>query len=366
MAKLMMDDLLLAVDNAEGKKQRRVLFKRKRGGVMLTREQVTAIKAGRKLLRKELKERGIKGKEEFQLMASSMGLYYDRGSALVLLGGLLQGHGLLMLAALGALALGVLFLFSAMTQLKGHFTINMSDGMFREGFVLSETEDFSNPTTHLFCEPAEEVPCISISHIPADIDSYEGTHNANYFAYTFFMRNEGVSTVSYDWSMDLNSESLQLSEAVWVMIFEDGEMTFFAKENSQGTAEALPAFGDDSRGYINLPLMDVNADPESQYQVIAQNGRLTYYRVVPKRFVNDRTIAMGTKEDVAPMETHKYTVVIWLEGDDPECTDELVGGHVGMEINMKLVSEETDTTDGSSAWEGRWDDFWDSLKFWNG
>ena len=364
MAKMMMDAVLLAADNADGKKQRRLFTKRKRGGVVLTREQVASIKAGRKLLRKELKSRGIKSREEFDLMASGMGLYFDKGRGLLLLGWLLHGRGLAALLGTMALGMGTLFLYSTVTQMRGHFTINMSDGMFREGFVLSETEDFANPTTHLFCEPAEDVPCISISHIPEDIDDNEGQHNDDYFAYTFFLRNEGESPVSYAWSMDLNSESLDLSEAAWVMIFADGLMQFYAEPGASGAPEALPAFGDDSRGYINLPLMDVNADPDSQYQVIAQRGDLTYYRVIPKDFVSERTIAMGTRENMEPMEVHKYTVVIWLEGDDPECTDELIGGHVGMEINMQLVSEETDTDDGTSNWQGRWESFWDNLKFW--
>ena len=38
-------------------------------------------------------------------------------------------------------------------------------------------------------------------------------------------------------------------------------------------------------------------------------------------------------------DVHKYTVVMWLEGDDPECTDELIGGHMGVEMNMRMRNE---------------------------
>lgn len=359
-------DFMADLDKVDGKKQRRPFFKKKRGGVVLSREQVRAIKLGRKKLRKEMKARGIKSKEEFDLTASSLGLYFDKNRLWLWLGWLFHGRGLWALLGSILALLTAVFAYSTITQLRGHFTINMSDGMFREGFVLSETEDFANPTTHLFCTPAEDVPCISISHIPNDIDDYEGQHNENYFAYTFFLRNEGESTVGYDWAMELNSESLDLSKATWVMIFEDGEMLFYAEPSAYGGAEALPYFHDQSRGYVEAPLMEQNADPDSQYSVIAQRGSLTYYRVIPKYFVSDRVVAIGSQENVAPMDVHKYTVVIWLEGDDPDCTDELIGGHVGMEINMKLVSEETDESTGQSSWEGRWDAFWDNLKFWKG
>ena len=365
-SKMTMDLVLLAVDKTEGKKQRRLFFKRKRGGKVLTREQVAAIKTGRKLIRKELKERGIKGKGDFELMASSMGLYFDKMRFLLLLRGLLHGRGLAALLAALAALLVALFLYSAVTQLRGHFTINMSAGMFREGFVLSETVDFEKPTTHLFSAPAENVPCISISHIPADVGQIDGSHNDTYFAYTYYVRNEGESTVGYDWELNLNSESLHISDATWVMVFEDDEMTFYAKPNEEGNPEALPAFGDNSRGYVGAPLIEYSRDPAGQYNLIAHRGNLTFYRLIPKNFVDEHVVARGTVDEVEPQEVHKYTIVIWLEGDDPQCTDELIGGHVGMEVNMMLVSEESSSDDALTTWQSRWDAFWDNLKFWKG
>ena len=53
------EDYILAAENPEGKKQRRPIFKRKRGNEVLTREQVKAIKKGRKILRKDLKKQGV-------------------------------------------------------------------------------------------------------------------------------------------------------------------------------------------------------------------------------------------------------------------------------------------------------------------
>lgn len=338
MAKRELDELLNAADIAVGKKQRRPLFKYKRAGEVLTRDQVKAIKEGRKLLRKQMKAEGMKKKSDFELTANGMGLYFDKRGFLGLLW-FFRGKGLLaLLGAIAALA-GVLYLFSAVTQMQGHFTINMSDEMFKEGFVLSETEDFANPTTQLFCTPAENVPCVSINNLPEDVDNYEGQHNADYFAYTFWVRNEGESTVDYTWDLNLNSESLNMSEAVWVMVFEDGEMTFYAETGADGQPEAVPEVGDDSRGYIKRPFYEYAADPDGQYELIAERGQISYYRVIPKPFVSEDLIATGIQTSVAPMETHKYTVVIWLEGDDPEATDDKIGGHAGMDILFRLAGK---------------------------
>ncbi|MBR6918261.1 MAG: hypothetical protein IKN38_08760, partial [Clostridia bacterium] len=245
-------------------RQRRI-FKRRRAGVVLTREQVKEIKSGRRKLRREMRERGIKSKREFELVAGSLGLYFDKRRGFLLW---LRAHWLG--ALLGALLafLAVLFLFSIVTQLRGHFTINLSDDLFREGFVLSETVGFENPSVELFANPAVNVPCISIRSIPEDVDETDGEHNREYFAYTYYIRNEGENTVDYVWELELNSESLDLSTATWVMLFEDGDMRFFAEANGvTGEEEALPPKDDNSKGYLNLPVMNVAPDSD-QFEIV--------------------------------------------------------------------------------------------------
>lgn len=357
-------DYLKDIDKYDGKKQLRPFFKRKRGGVVLSREQVRAIKKARKELRKEMKKRGIKSREEFEVMASAMSYYYDRNHVLPFWLRRLRGLGFW--ALLGSLLalLGALFIYATVSELRGHFTINMSDGMFREGFVLSETADFARPTTNLFCDPAQDVPCVSINSLPENVDTaFEGQHNENYFAYTYFIRNEGESTVNYTWTVALNSESQDLSKACWVMIFEDGKMAFYAEPSASGETEALPAFDDNRRGYVGRPMAEFAKEPEKQYQLIATRGSMEYYRLVPKDFLSDTTIAAGRMNDVDPGETHKYTVVIWIEGDDPDCTDELIGGHLGMQMDFRteLEEEEGEKENGILAFA---DDLWQNLKFW--
>ena len=314
------------------------LFKKRRAGIVLSKDEVIEINAGRKALKAEMKDRGLYNRKDFELTASSMGLYFDKSRFLGFLW-FFKGKGLWILLAAAVATLAAIWYASQITQMRGHFTINMSDDMFREGFVLSETADFAKPTTYLFCEPAVDVPCISIQDLPEDLDTHEGQHNANYFAYTFFVRNEGESTVGYTWQISLNSESQSLSDACWVMVFEDGEMAFYAEMGADGQAEALPAVDDNTRGYIKAPLMEFAKDPERQYQVIAEKGALTYYRLTPIPFESDTVVASGIQTEVKPMDVHRYTVVIWLEGDDPECTNDKIGGHVGMQMDMALIEE---------------------------
>lgn len=337
-------------------KQRR-LFKKRRAGIVLSREDVEQIREGRKELRLEMWKQGIRSKKEFELTASSLGLYFDKNRFWGLLLWLFHGRGLW--ALLGALAMLMLalFLFSLVSQLQGHFTINLTGGMFREGFTLSETKGFESTTTRLLAEPAADVPCISVVDIAEDTPLVDGKYEGqNYFAYTFYLRNEGESTVGYVWDLSINSESQSLSDAAWFMVFEDDVMQVFAEAGQDGKAEALPAFGDDTRGYRERPFAEYAQNPEKLYQEVRTTSSGTYYRMVPKVFETDARVTSGEVTEVEPMEVHKYTVVIWLEGDDPDCTDDKIGGHLGVDMSFRLNSEPEEDSGKR--------DIWDNLKYW--
>lgn len=348
-------------------KKQRGLFKKTRSNVVLTKEEVKYIKKERKKLRKELRKLGIRKKKEFEVTASSMGLYFDKKRK-----GLLffwWGRRALwaMLGALVAL-LSVLFAASVITQMKGFFTINLSEDMFKSGFTLSETVGFENPTISLNSVPLENVPCTSIVMIPSDIHNYEGNHHGfDYFAYSFYVRNEGDLPVDYSYQVRIVSESKDVSKAIWLMIFMDGDMTFFAEMGADGTAEAIPEVGDNSRGYNDLPLMSQTANQDKQYQFITNKRGQDYYRVVPVPFESENVVVSGERKDMEVMGVHKYTIVIWAEGDDPECVDDIIGGHLGLDLNFQLLEEHTEEKSEESMWteiRESMQSIFDNLKFW--
>lgn len=311
-------------------------FRKYRAGVLLTREEVAEINEGRKKLRKQMREAGIKDKKEFELTASSLGLYFDKNKRFAGLLWFLHGKGLWIALGAAGLLMLALYMFSAVTELRGHFTISMSDELFREGFSISETKGFENPTSHLFATPAEDVPCISISSISPDVDNIDGQHNEKYFAYTFYVKNEGESPQNMAWKLNLNSESNNVSDAAWVMLFVDGKMKFYAKPDENGKQQSLPAKDDDTRGYIEAPFYDAAVEKDEQYEIIKQTKNLTYWRLNPKNFLSSSVVEEGLVTNFKPQEVHKFTVVIWLEGDDPHCTNDLIDGHLGMDFYMQL------------------------------
>ena len=325
------------VESQKNNQQKR-LFKKKRAGVLLTENEVREIREGRKKLRKDLLDLGIKSKKDFELTASSMGLYYDRrkGGALLLF---LKARWLLALILALVLVLTTFFVMSLVTKMRGHFTVNMNHELFNEGFSVSESQSFLKPSSTLYSTPLEGAMCISIMEISEDLLKTNGYyHGQDYFAYTFYIRNDGKSTVDYEWNVSINSESNNVSSAAWVMVFEDEKMTLHAKAKSDGSPEMLPAIGDDVHGYPKMPFGLYAKYPDEQFEVMNPDSTIPFYRLITEPFKSDTVVATGRQVLVQPTEMHKYTVVLWIEGDDPDCTNELIGGHFGLEMNFKLLN----------------------------
>jgi hypothetical protein len=52
------------------------------------------------------------------------------------------------------------------------------------------------------------------------------------------------------------------------------------------------------------------------------------------------TVVMSTKTtDFESGRKDKYTVVIWLEGNDPDCVDDIVGGTMKLGMNFKIIED---------------------------
>lgn len=317
--------------------QNRVFFKRRRAGVVLTKSEVEEIKEGRKKLRRDMKLSGAYSRKEFELTASSLGLYFDKNRFLALLLWLLHGRALWALLGAAVLFMTALYGVSKVTQLRGHFTINLTDEMFEQGFELSNTEDFKDPSSRLYGESVEDAPNVSITDLPTDIDDVDGSHNGrNYFAHTFYVAKRGEGTVDYRYTLSINSESLDASSAIWVMLFRNGEPTLYAKANAE-TKEAEHLVIDGKKGAHDKDeyffVDDISTD---QYKIIEKDNK-ELCELFPYTFESDTVITSQIVEDMEQDEVDKYTVVLWLEGDDPDCTNALIGAHIGMQMDFELI-----------------------------
>ena len=85
-----------------------------------------------------------------------------------------------------------------------------------------------------------------------------------------------------------------VDEAIRVMVFKNGNKVIYAKNNSE----------------TNQP--EPNTEP----------------------FKDEDTVMLDFTENFKVGDIDKWTIVIWVEGDDPECKDDLIGGEIKMHMTL--------------------------------
>lgn len=292
----------------------------------------------RRQLRKDLKRRGFKDRESFEITAQEMGLVYSDGGLLWPFWGLVRwlGGSALLWAALAALMLALIgYGYSKMFVDRSDFTIRVSGGLMRKGFQLCDTEDFEDPQVRILADTAWNCNAMSIQDLPRDLDQAEGAHNGDtYFAYTFWVRNAGEEPLDYEWYMRLNQSTQNVESALWIMIYDEGRQTVYTAYTPDGQPEHLS-------GYAEYPFRDSAADPDTQYYLSAA-GKPGIRPTAYDPTAESHWVTSGIQETFQPLEKHRYTVVMWLEGDDPECTNALLGAETMFDFNFRVVGEEDD------------------------
>lgn len=238
----------------------------------------------------------------------------------------------------------ILYIVSAFYTGKGEFVIKLDRPMADEGFILSENQDFSDFLVTLRDDAVQDATNISIYDIAKDVMDVDGKHNgANYVAYTFYLKNKTTQAHDYHYELSVQSTAKNTDTATWVMLFKNGKQQIFAQENAGGYAECIYS-------KWQFPFMEYAEDANVQTVVDnADNTHITedminyhefttiegLYQLETVPWQAKDLVCTGSRQEMQPDEVDKYTVVIWLEGDDPDCKDDILGGHV--EMSMKFM-----------------------------
>ena len=195
---------------------------------------------------------------------------------------------------------GVVYVASALYEQSGSFTISVNrTDMTKYGLSLSESKDMLRPTSNLNAKIAEKMTNIAGETIDANVDNIDGTHNGrDYIAYTFYVKNTGEIEVAYDYEIKLSGVTNGLDEAIRLRLYVDGgEPVDYAKTKSDGTG----------------------AEPGTT------------------EFRSATTIVLDRRDAFQPGEQTKFTVVVWIEGNDPDCVDYLIGGKLKLDMQISVV-----------------------------
>jgi len=197
----------------------------------------------------------------------------------------------------------VLYLVSMLLTQWGDLTISIGDLYDGKTIMLCESADFEDGVgVKLNGGLVENVTNITKDWLPQGLnDEKDGQHSGeNYLAYTFYLKNTGDKDLEYNTTMTVTGASKSADEAVRIMIYKNGDERVFAKG----------AFGDRSQ-----------AEPDAT------------------AFVDDATVFADQATDLKAGGVDKFTVVIWVEGNDPECVDAIRGGFIRSQMVFDVVPE---------------------------
>ena len=193
---------------------------------------------------------------------------------------------------------------------EGKFTISLdSNKTFKSGLAIYDNLNDPTSKRKLEADSIKFMDNISYKWLPEDIDSDEmaGPHNGdNYIAYTFFVENQKNQVLNYWYEVVVDDVIKHVDDAIRIRIYHNGQATTYAKRSG------------------------LDGEPEDN--------------TVPFRKIPDAnsTIILEKVENLQPDQRDRITIVVWLEGDDPECTDPLIGGELKMHMIIAGSHTEVD------------------------
>lgn len=196
----------------------------------------------------------------------------------------------------------IMYLLSMFLTQWGDLVISVDRDAYGKGIAVSELGDLSDTSAQLSGNNVKEVTNITYDWLPFDeLDKKDGSYNGkNHLAYTFYLTNNGTVPVTVEGVLSIAGVSKSMDEAVRVMVYKNGEPAIYAKKQYQGE------------------------EPEPDTTV----------------FVDDKTIMTTVTENLQPGQSDKYTIVSWVEGNDPECIDDIMGGYMRMSMLFGIADDE--------------------------
>lgn len=198
----------------------------------------------------------------------------------------------------------VMYIISMLVTQWGDLVISVGDLQDGKTIMLCENKDFEDGVNvKLNGGSVANVTNITKSWLPKGLDTEkDGQHNGeDYLAYTFYLKNTGDQDLEYNTTMTVTGASKSVDEAVRIQIYKNGKDQVYAK----GT------YSDRSK-----------AEQDAT------------------KFVDNSTVFKTSKSALNAGSVDKYTVVMWIEGNDPECKDPIRGGALRSQMVFDVVGDE--------------------------
>ena len=178
--------------------------------------------------------------------------------------------------------------------------------------MVSETVDFINPTAMLQADAVYDARDITYSFVNIDeAVNTDGTYKDPYFkyvAYTFYIKNFGYETTDLEYTTTINSVSGNVDKAIRIMV--------------------ITQYQDVVQQKIYMAKDEVEYDYEDIPECI--------------EFLSEKMVMQEKITGFFPDEQIKFTVFMWLEGQDPDTNDSILGGKVKLQLRFSCIDSESE------------------------
>ena len=235
------------------------------------------------------------------------------------------------------------------------FRVSITQG--KAVLTLSNDDTFSNPTSQLSTGSAKTMLDTTYSELPMmrfrNMDgSYAGEYN--FFGSSFYLRNTSEEDLYYDMRILITDVYNGLDECLRVLVIREPLV-----QNADGEWELLSSTKNDTSNMEWICYAKQRSTPDENGETrervsynVDRNGEYMDSTYDPNYGPTSREVwyctnfldaKLGTVADknakkLEPWQKVRYTIAIWLEGSDPDTTDDKLGGTLTMNVSFSALN----------------------------
>jgi len=210
--------------------------------------------------------------------------------------------------SLGILITGMLSItFGIITfygQNAGNFVMSVDRAAIIRGIVISDDPAFQTKGSRLMSEPIQDAQEVTYAWLKLDeLQETDGNFkdiDHDYVAYTFYVKNEGFETVDLSYYIRITDVYNEMDKAIRVLVIDNSVETMYMKPDTTNQ----------------------NSYPD--------------YMPEAEHFLTQSTVTRKLIPNFKPGDIRKFSIVIWLEGNDPDTTDGILEGMIKLQMNFTI------------------------------
>ena len=232
---------------------------------------------------------------------------------------------LMLITGLASLMLIVLTYYG---HSAGNFVIKISEEANRSIAISTTYQGLQNdPKTRLQTLGVIDASDMTLTQIPVEtVFDNPGTYvdpNFNYLAYSFYCMNVGTRAGTLSYSIRIEDNIKDVDLAIRVMTVEE-----------------------DVRGENRLQTVWRRADPVidellmNTPQSVKDNDLWMKWEQNSLEFLSTNIVFNRSIENFTPRQYRRFSIFIWIEGNDPDATEKILGGRIKMSMVLSINPED--------------------------